>query len=261
MFSEFSIAKVFRTTQASPMHTILESASAKRDRTISRPHFVHVGLLLLFACAGCGEPTPQAPPVKVDLSSLVSQAESGDPKAQAALGRAYMEGNGTPRSYQKAAEWLGRAADQTNVESMVHLAMLHQVGQGVPQSDAKALYWFQRACDFSNAVAAYSLGSIYANGRGVPQNSTTAARYYRTAADWGDPEAQYNMAQRYELGRGVQTNLLEALVCYELAAKGGVPDAKAPAARLRDVCSPKERAAAEAKIAEALKNLTRPNPR
>ncbi len=239
------------------MNAAIEFLPPKRQRAITRSDFVHFALLMLLGCGGCGEPTPQAPPVKLDLSSLTSQAESGDPKAQSALGRAYMEGSGTSRNYQKAAEWLGRAADQTNVESMVHLAMLHQVGQGVPQSDAKALHWFQRAYDLSNAVAAYSLGSIYANGRGVPQNSTTAARYYQTAADWGDPEAQYNMAQRYELGRGVQTNLLEALVCYELAAKGGVPDAKAPATRLRDVCSPKERAAADSKIDAALLRLRR----
>lgn len=48
----------------------------------------------------------------MEFKELLKAAEQGDPKAQVKLGECYQDGEGVSFSYEKAAEWFTKAADQ-----------------------------------------------------------------------------------------------------------------------------------------------------
>lgn len=68
-------------------------------------------------------------------------ADSGDPKAQTALGLAYYHGQGVPQDYGQAAVWYRRAADQGYPYAQGLLGYLYFIAQGVNQDYIEAYFW------------------------------------------------------------------------------------------------------------------------
>ena len=59
----------------------------------------------------------------------------------------YKNGRGVERSYEKAVEWVLKAADQGLAVAQYNLGDMYFWGTGVEQSDEKAREWFQKAAD------------------------------------------------------------------------------------------------------------------
>lgn len=68
-------------------------------------------------------------------------AETGDPKAQTALGLAYYHGQGVPQDYGEAAVWYRRAAEQGYPYAQGLLGYLYFIAHGVEQDYIEAYVW------------------------------------------------------------------------------------------------------------------------
>lgn len=128
---------------------------------------------------------PQVIPTDGDIDSLRKNAEAGDAKSQAKLGRIY------------------------------------QVRKGVPKDPDQAVQWYRKAADQGYAVAQLHLGVCYDIGDGVEKDAVEAAKWYRKAADQGEPNAQLQMGLYFMQGSGVIKNDVEGLAWVYLASAGG----------------------------------------
>ena len=178
-----------------------------------------------------GTTTP--PPVKVNLEELKARAERGEPEAQTMLGRLSAKGHEVPQSYQQAALWYRKAADQNYAPAQVALGELHEAGQGVPLDEAAAAEWYRKAADQGYAPGQYNLGMLYALGKGVTLNDAEAIALYQKAAAQGDALSQYNLGIRFLRGKGVSADPIEAYKWLSLAGTHGVDDALTARADLK----------------------------
>jgi len=119
------------------------------------------------------------------LDNLRPLAEQDDPRAQALLGAAYMEGKGVAKDMVAAAGWLQLAADK-----------------GIKE-------------------AQFNIGVLYSNGEGVRQDFRRAAEYYTLAAKQGDPNAQMNLAMLYGSGNGVPADVAKAYMWMVISVENG----------------------------------------
>lgn len=157
-----------------------------------------------------------------DFTNLISQAQSGEPKAQYLVAVAYRQGrlvakdvavaerwmrksaerdyvpaqagmaalylNGVdyygPIPYRDEAErWLRLAAQQGDADAQFWLGTAYQRGWLGALDDRRALYWIKKAASQGLPLAQFRLGQMYEDGEGIPQKSTLAANWYRKAAD------------------------------------------------------------------------------
>jgi hypothetical protein len=86
-----------------------------------------------------------AGPSNNQLSELRSNAESGNPESQVALGKLYRDGKGVPQSFITASKLLRSAAVQGNAESQLALGELYEDGHGVVQDFVQAHMWYNLA--------------------------------------------------------------------------------------------------------------------
>ena len=117
-----------------------------------------------------------------DLKAAHTAAGSGDPEAQFALGLNYCGESGVAPDFERAVQWLRKAADQDHAQAQVHLAAMLAGGQGTPQDAAAALNWTRRAAEGGEAVAQHDLGS----------------RYYRSSLDPFQMDATESRTEAYK---------------------------------------------------------------
>lgn len=122
----------------------------------------------------------------MDLNSLVSAAQAGNPAAQFYLG--------------------------TRV----------QKGIGVDKNIPLAFTLFKSAADKGLAAAQLNVGRMYADGIGVQRNEQLARQYFEKAASNGDNRASYNLAVMEEQ----RQNFVGAYQWYELSTRDGMLDNK-----------------------------------
>jgi TPR repeat protein len=175
-----------------------------------------------------GHPDTTAP--IVDVAQTRSQAVVGNAEAQLRLGRLYAHGEEVGQSYNEAAQWYRRAAEQGYAPAQTALGQLYEAGRGVPHDVADAAIWYRRAADQGHAPAQYDLAVLYLMGTGVPQSTPEALKWYRKSADRGWALAQYNLGMRYYEGKDVARDPIQAYSWLSLADAQGIPDA----ARTRD---------------------------
>ena len=87
-----------------------------------------------------------------NLEELKKQAEAGNPRAQAELGKCYEEGKGVPQSLSQAASLYRQAAEQGHPEAQLALAACFEQGLGVDRNPAAARYWRRRAAENSQTT-------------------------------------------------------------------------------------------------------------
>lgn len=124
-------------------------------------------------------------------ASPTSDEVSGprDPQAQYDLGMRYGRGEGVPRDYQLARQWLARAAAAGHLRARFALGWLYYTGSGVPQDFAKAAELFGYSAERGDAEAQYMMGVLYIEGRGVERDSKRSIVWMRKAAAQGHPGA------------------------------------------------------------------------
>ncbi|MGH6693637.1 MAG: hypothetical protein ACREF4_23465, partial [Gammaproteobacteria bacterium] len=165
-------------------------------------------------------------------------AQQGFAAAQASLGSLYLTGRGVPQSDAEAAKWLELAAARGNANGQANFGLLHMQGRGVPKDEAQAVNWFRLAADQGHAGGQAGLGMAYRAGRGIAQDDDAAVKWLRLAAEQGNAAGQANLASMYRQGRGVAKDHAAAHFWYSLAAE------RSPSGKFRDAAE-KERDALE----------------
>lgn len=79
------------------------------------------------------------------LPLLLAEAHAGRPVAQTCLGYQYQNGLGAPKSYEEAAHWYHRAAEQGEPTAQFFLGLLYDRGQGVAEDPVEAEKWLDLA--------------------------------------------------------------------------------------------------------------------
>jgi TPR repeat protein len=87
---------------------------------------------------GGGSAPPAAAPERVGppASKYVAGAARGEAEALCRLAVCYYEGDGVPKSYERAKELAQQAADKGHAIAQGCLGDLHREGKGVPQSSS-----------------------------------------------------------------------------------------------------------------------------
>lgn len=182
-------------------------------------------------------------------------AEKGNPLSMYAAGRAlaYM-----PKpDYDKALEWLQKAADKGYIAAIEMIASWYMsgihvekdpsralelykkgaalgdcscmyaigyqyyTGKAISKDLAKAMEWFSVASDHGSSPAAFYMGYMYANAEGVERDYTQAASYYTIGGERNNRSCINNLGVLYENGNGVPKDYAKAISCYERAAALG----------------------------------------
>ena len=99
----------------------------------------------------------------------------------------YNSGEGVVQSYEKAAEWYRKAADQGYHWAQDNLGDLYHDGKGVPQSDLAAAEWYRKAADQGNKYSQLQIGNLLKN---TWKDLKTAYKWYYLAYLNGHEDAQ-----------------------------------------------------------------------
>ena len=157
-----------------------------------------------------------------DIAALTARAESGDAKAQLALGQAFYETR-DPEKLSQAVYRFTKAAERGNADAEWRLVGAYGAGEGVPQDDSSAHYWFKKAAEDGQTQAQWALGMNYRDGRDVERDQQKAFDWFMRAAKQGDVDSQVGVAQMYEDGDAVPQDYVQAAKWYKKAAEH-VPD-------------------------------------
>jgi putative methionine-R-sulfoxide reductase with GAF domain len=77
----------------------------------------------------------------MSLSDLRRLAGQGDPRAEYALGKRYVNGDGVRKDYRVAKDWFLAAAEQGHIAAQAKVAAAFWSGKGAAQDYSKAYYW------------------------------------------------------------------------------------------------------------------------
>lgn len=83
-----------------------------------------------------------------ELDNLKKLADEGNMSAQNNLGVRYYKGEGVDQNYEKAFNYLLKAAEQGDAKSQSSIASMYLdgIGTGVPPDRVEAILWFNTAC-------------------------------------------------------------------------------------------------------------------
>jgi localization factor PodJL len=170
-------------------------------------------------------PALPAIPMEAGPEPLREAAGKGDSKALFEIGGRYMDGQGVPSDYAKAAEWYSLAAERGYAPAQYRIGNFYEKGVGVTRNLAKAKTYYQLAAEQGNASAMHNLAVLFAAGTdGAPDNES-AARWFTRAAELGVKDSQFNLAILSAKGMGISQNLEESYKWFALAANAGDKDA------------------------------------
>jgi TPR repeat protein len=155
------------------------------------------------------------------LPMLRERADNHDAKAQGQLALLYLEGNGVPEDYSKAAEWMLKSAEGGYASSQYMLAWFYYKGIGVPQDYTITVEWAEKSLAKGDANAATLLARLYRLGRGVPKDYNKALELLNMADRAGNIYAPASIAYMYKTGQGVSRDYRQAIDWYSKAAEKG----------------------------------------
>ena len=173
-----------------------------------------------YRLSGCVETTnPER-----SRALLRTAADSGNPAAMEAIGRACLES--TPRDLACASARLASAAAAGRPSAKSLLGWMYAQGVGVPTEPGRALGLYTEAAEAGDLSATNNLGELYETGRGLPVDAAKAAAYYREAAEAGFAPGQFNLGRMFASGIGVPRDDEAARTWLRAALKGGIQSAQ-----------------------------------
>ncbi len=168
------------------------------------------------------------------------QSISGsNPSAQYNIGVLYNEGQGVPKSYDKATEWFKKSAVWGYDVAQFALGHQYEYGKGVKQSRDKAVEWYSKAAaqGHEDAKARVDfLKNASSDQQSVLRDMTSAADAYENqdyskaqtlwlrAANRGDPLAMHHLGWMHESGKVGDRDYESAAQWYKKAATLGLPE-------------------------------------
>ena len=215
--------------------------------------------------------------VEQAIENLKQAAFDDHLPSQKRLGQIYSEGDGVEQDYEKAFDWLRRAAGQNDAESQFYVALSYAKGDiGVDKDTKEAIRWYQKSADQNFSPALVAIGMHYLRGDGVTKDLKQAKTYFtkadsndfppaqsalelvdaeieankpkplskleqlELAAEEGKVQSQFELAEAYEDGKlGLRKNSKTALRFYLKAAENDhVPSQRLLAKRYEDGIKP-----------------------
>jgi TPR repeat protein len=82
------------------------------------------------------------------------------------------------------------------VKAQYNLGALHEVGRGLAQSYEKAAMWWQKAAEQGDADAQFNLGLLFEDGHGVVQSKKKATMWWQKAAEQGHEQALQKLSRK-----------------------------------------------------------------
>lgn len=165
----------------------------------------------------------------VALKEWQPLAEKGNIDAQYNLAVMYANGQGVPKDYSEARNWLRKPIKQGHSGAQFFLGLMYANGQGLQKDHAEAVKWYRKAASQGYDDAQNSLGVMYYRGQGVKQDYAQALKWYREAAAQGNPQAQFNLSLMEASGQGDTTKVpppkvsLRAASTIETIGKASLP--------------------------------------
>ena len=151
----------------------------------------------------------------------------GSPNDQFELGKAYMEGKGVNRDYEKAGYWFRLAAERGNPIAMNALGSLYCDGKGVTHDYKAAEDWFLKSAAKNEPRAYYNLARMNEQGLGVTINLPKAVNLYQQSADLGFARAQIKLGEGYFFADlGLSKDYKKAFSQFSAASSSGDPFAE-----------------------------------
>jgi TPR repeat protein len=167
------------------------------------------------------------------LQSLEYAAERGVVAAQWKLARMYAEGDGVPKSDQRAFDFYSRIADahaddlpgtqQARFVANAFVALGNYYATGIPNTHvtadiARARHmYFHAAIYFGDPDAQYFFGRVLLEGTGGPKDPRRAAQWFYSAANKGHTKAQAMLGRMLFTGEGVPRQTARGLMWLTLA--------------------------------------------
>lgn len=153
-----------------------------------------LGVFLVMICVAQetvieGQSRAHSPLSPVEINQLQAKAQSGDPTAQVALGKAYEDGNGVPQSDVQAMKWYRAAADLGNSTAQDDVGLMFRFGRGVEHDKGEALKWYRKAAKQEHPNAMFNLGAAYYNGDGIRVDDVAAYAWFLLASKFGSQPA------------------------------------------------------------------------
>ena len=144
-------------------------------------------LMGLAAPAAAGLDEGKAAGARGDYRAAVRELEplatAGDMDAELALAGMYRDARGATKSYERAALWFRRAAEQGSVEAQYQLAYIHYAGLVFPRDTAEMMRWLLAAALRSHCDAEIILGAVLEYGlEDVPVDLVEARKWYDLAS-------------------------------------------------------------------------------
>ena len=204
-------------------------------------------VLLALVSAALAQSAPDAPPKhsKPEITRIMDLATAGDAHAQAALGRAYADGNGVPQNFDLALKWYHKAADQGNAEAENEIGVMYRTGSGVDPNKEEAVDWYRKAARQGGGPAMFNLAVSYYNGDAVNVDVATSYAWFTLAKEAGvkdaaDSVARMNtelrpseidaglkiIARMYAEGTEIKQDEAESVRWYRVAAEHGDKEAQ-----------------------------------
>jgi TPR repeat protein len=165
---------------------------------------------------------------KKALALYEQAAAQSEPVALHALGQVYFYGwAGEPHNYQRAVEFLLRAADAGYPAAQSALAYMYAKGFGVAKDESRAAELYTLAASQGNPTALNNLAEMHVRGdAGLPKDLQLINDLYRKGAERGEARAQLRMGLTYNFGWGVPRDDAAAAVWYRKAADQYLPEAE-----------------------------------
>ncbi len=160
-------------------------------------------------------------------------AEGGFVLAQFAYAYNLYYGIGGAKNEPLAAEYFRRCAEQGHPLGMNNFALMIERGLGVARADRTMAYeWYKKAAEAGLARGAFNTGQYLQYGSAGVTDTLLAVAYYRSAANVGFAQAQLKVAQTFEYGWGTSADKSQAIEWYKKAAFQGLEPAKDALKRL-----------------------------
>jgi SEL1 protein len=178
------------------------SRGLPRDFAAAKDHFMQVARLY-WSSSG---------KVKSDVPASTEKLAT---KAAGYLGRIFLRGEGTEKSYAKAKIWFTRGIQHGDALSQYSMGVMYMEGLGVPKNPVKAADYFSPAADQDLAVAQTNLGILFMDQGDIH----TARSYFELAARNSHIEAFYYLAELSDKGIARDRSCGMASVYYKIAAE------------------------------------------
>lgn len=150
--------------------------------------------------------------------------EQGDGDKCYSLGRMYMDGNGTDKSYSKAREAYKQGCEQrsySTMEACYALGKIYANGLGVGRNYNKAQKLFKHTCRSGDSKGCGDLGHMYLYGNGVKKNYSQAIQLLKKGCEHNDAKACSTLGTLYITGQVVKEDYKKAYGLFDKGCRAG----------------------------------------